>query len=675
MAEKSEEISTKQDSGSLDAKYQLKMETQLEGLSSPFAKAYAVSDKTGAAASNIYALLFDMGFPPDIDKMKVLKKNKIANFTNILDFGKITLSATKTERFAVIIERPAGKKLSEIVKGRKVFEEEYIILTIVGQIADALSTLSEMGIVHGLINANKIYYDEASGKVTVGECVSEFCGFSQDPAYDSIDRLLCHPAGKGDSDLRADYFALGMLIIFLLSGKQPFAGLDREIVIDIRMEHGSYDGMVEHMRTAGGLSFNVRTEKLLKGLLTDHQDEGWRAKEVANWMRRQEVSPPSSKLHRQTSNGMVFDEKEYFGKKYLAHDLFRKWNDAKKTIKVMDISRWMTLALKRNDIAADLDLMAGHGEIIIPDEKLSRIVNLLDTDGPIRYKDLAVHVLGIGSLLAYAYMKGERNIIQRIGEIFGDDLPDHWIRCQKDPTQYGYSVLQWKPNKVRQNILRNGLGFGIERGLYDMNKSLACQSPIVNHSYSANLHDLIVTLDNITPKEDDDPVDRQVAAFIASKLDLSDDMKIKSLQNFPHISRNPQVLMVGLLTVAQAESRVKSARNLTTWLSNRLSTMIGSLHSKGIKKEIKGKIKSASGEGNMNSIFKIIANPSYAKRDHTGYKEAKNQYRMLVMEVAKLKSKSNIQRLAYQIGLKIAVTISYLVCAMTMLYVLFYFST
>ena len=311
--------------------------------------------------------------------------------------------------------------------------------------------------------------------------------------------------------------------------------------------------------------------------------------------------------------------------------------------------------------------------MVIQDEKLSRVLSVLDSNGPIRYKDYAVHPDAFGTFIAYGYYKGNREMIQWVGTMINDRMVDYWITLQDDPLSYDASVLEWQPSREYVHARKTSIGFGIERCLYNMNPTLACQSTMFEGRVVRSLPDLMVALDEIgiSRAKENDPMDRHVAGFIAQRLDLQDDIRVKSIQRFPSLASNPQIMSLALLTVAQGQSRIRVLKGITAWMNIRLATYMESFHSDTIQRELKTRLDKAAREGNLNSLFKIVADATLASQDSVGFTEARQHYHMMENEIRNLEKESNIEKLAYHYGLRFSVMITYLVLAVTTLTVLF----
>ena len=655
--------------GYLDSRYKVRVDSVIEELGTEFAKACEVKDSRGGDyAFEIYALIFDKNFPVRLEVVDFLRNTTNHHILQVLDYGKISLSATKSERFVVILEKPNGPTLRRFITEKGALKEPYVGSTMVDHLLSAIHAYRSVGLVHGSINPDTIYYDEGEGKFVLRESVSSFCGYNQHPAYEALERLECHPAGKGAGSPTADFYALGMVTLYALMGKELYNTDDRDIIIKNKFENGS-QYVIESSIKANKVRITSRMQNLIKGLIHDIPHDRYMSTEVRSWLRKHDTSPAISKAHKQTSSAFTFDDREYFSQRYLAYDIFRKWSFAKQSLRIADISRWVALALKRTELSEKIGGISDSG-VVLSDEKVTKLVMFLDVEGPIRYKETCCTIYGIGTLLAYAYIKGQRDIMQNTAAMFNDGVIEAWIKLQPDPDMFNFSNLGWSIKKIKAAMRKRDMGFGMERALYETNRTLPCQSNIVQSGYVTNLDDLLNKLNAIPANAEADPLDRHISSFIASKIDLMDEIRIQNIQGFPYVAENQQALMIGLLTMAQTESGVKEVKSLTGWMADRLQSLVDKLHSKIIKKEMKAALKSAASDGRFATLFKVISDPSYISRDFYGFHEAKNQYHALAYEIVKIQKQSNIQRQAYQMGLRIAVSIGYFVAIVTLLFVL-----
>jgi len=660
-----------QSRGFLDARYNIQNSTVFEELSTEVARAHPT---TAPGEENLYALVYDKSFPSPIDTVKALKEGNTINISKVIDYGKITLSTSKTGRFAVILKKPTGKSLTELFDGKGYTGENFIVDKILPPLINAINSSHEVGFAHGNINPDNIYFDSETSSFTLREGFSEYCGFSQDHAFESVSTLSCDPAGKGDYDFSVDFFAVGMVLVFLLSGQKPFRNISREELLGLRLSEGSFEVVDEFIKSRKKLQVSNRMLNLLRGLLTESKTERWDVKKVNSWLKQQDFPPPqSSAPNRQEGLEFIFDDKEYFSLGPLLKDLHTNWDRAKTDVDYSKMARWVTMSLKRPNFGEKLEFLApSKAGSAVTDEKLARILIALDPEGPIRFKNISVNIYGFGSYLSYLFSKKDQDKIALARKVLTNDIVEYWINQQSNPDEYTYVSLGWSPMKTRQYAKNSTMCFGMERCLYETNKTLSCQSPVLGSSSPSNLQELLTELDvNIKKISGDGTVDDHITAFIGSKIDLTESVSITTLNSFPKIAKNQQLIELGVLTMAQQQVQAKTLPNIASHLKKGLDEFLGTLHNKSIKKTTLDKLKVATKTGNLSSMFKVMADPVYIRKDIYGFHEAKKQYFMLSNEIIKLQKQSNIRFLAYQYGLRISVTIAYISCLLALWFSLF----
>jgi serine/threonine protein kinase len=643
---------------------------EIAELSNEFAKAYEVNDERETK----YALIFNRAYPIDFEKVNSFKRIENESISTIFEMGKL-LTPSGEESFACILRRPSGKKISQILTERKGgFDESFVTGYIFEQLYLALSLLHKEGIMHGSINPENVYYNSVTGRIYLKENISEFPGFSQKPVFETFERIICHKAGKDGLSYSADYYACGVFIISLIFGHTPLETFPDDIVANIKLENGSFESIYTMMKVERNFSFSPFSENLIRGLLNDRTRDRWGEEEIRKWFRKELVQSSISKIHKQTSTGFLFNDIEYYNPKFLTHAIQQNWDFARKYLKVTELTRWANIGLKDPEIETKLHTItsARFNEVILPDERLSLLIHILDNEGTIRFKDVSVSIYGFGNYIAYLYISQDREKLQHLAQMVDFGLIDSWIRQQKFPDDYKATKLGWSPRKVKMYIRKNLIGFGLERCLYEFNPNIACQSNILKHKYAVSLKDILNGLNDISSGfQESDPIDRHIAAFINRDLEIEDSIKIKPLQNFPHIGKDTNVINTVMLALAQTKSGIVGLNNLSKWLRIKLNAVLEKMNSKVIKKNMQNALDKAADSGDINALYSVIADPSLVRKDIYGFQEAKKQYKMLVYEITKMQAQSNLDKMAYRIGLKISVMVSYLICAACVMVVMF----
>ncbi len=651
-----------------DINYALK----INEFSTEFATAYDAKPRLAQAERvEYYALVFNKFFPADLDKINTYKSIKEKSLQEMIDFGRV--QTAKGEALCCIFKKPVGIKFSELLKKNSALDENFVTGHIFSQLFAGISFMHVNGIMHGGINLENIYFNPRDGALTIRESVSEFVGFSQKPVFETYERMVTHPAGKSNRELSADYYASGVLLVSLFTGDEVLAGITDDIIKKIKFENGSYDAVLGITGARTTVNVSQKTETLLRGVLHDKTKDRWQTKQISGWQRKEITMPPPSRIHKQSSSAFTFQDIDYFSPKYLAYTIQQSWGVSKKNLKINDLARWITFTSRLPDIEKRLFLMvrSDQAEIIVPDEKISRVIYLLDEDGPIRYKDVSFHPDGLGNLLSYYMYKNDQAAIENLSTAVDFGLIEGWVSGQENQDAYKTNLMGWNPRKIKTLIRKNELGFGIERCLYELNPYLPCLSPILENTYSVGLPAVLTALNQgrLNGKEIDN--DKHLTAYICFQTDIEDAIKIKSLQNFPYFSKSIPIKLCAMFALAQQKSGIDNLPGIATWMRKGLNSVIEKLNSNSIRKKIIYDLDIAVATGDLNKIFAAISDGKVIRKDVHGFQEAKKQHKMLTFEILRLKSQHNLDQLAYRMGLKVAVIASYLFSAIAILSIMF----
>jgi hypothetical protein len=361
-------------------------------------------------------------------------------------------------------------------------------------------------------------------------------------------------------------------------------------------------------------------------------------------------------------------EKKYWKKKSLAHDLFIHWDEGKKFIRDDTLVRWIERNVGDSELSEKMDLLSkrtGGGEsgstFDKDDELLSQYILLLDPDGPIRLRNFSAMVAGIGSSLADAYSGNKQQHLDAISNIINYNLISY-LDNQKSNIFEGSAnyeamfVLQ----RCRDLYKKKGIGFGLERCLYELNPTLSCQSHIVFDYVAFALSDLLKILndhDDLNGKS----IDRQLGAFLSMHMNLSVPVRVTSLSRFPDFAANANIQNLALLSMAQQSCDVGALPDLSDKIILNLRNVIDEFHSKYIRIDLTESLGKVAKKGSLPAILKIISDPQFLVRDRLGYRRAVTKYKNNAFQIAKLSNAGAVNNMGYRYGLQLSVLLSFFV--------------
>ena len=621
----------------------------IKDLSSVFAKAFEVRDLK--QKEDLYAIILPNTIPIRFRTVQQLKMFFSPNFANVLESGFTDFARGEHGSFAAILEKPRGRKLSDVLSELKetvgelkpplklLLPEEFIATEIVGPINEVLKLFNEVGVCHGKINHENVYIGSfEEPKVMLGECISEPCGFAQYSQYETTDRAQAMPLGKGNSSIAADYFSLGTLVLYCLFGEIPGSAMDQTEFLTQRLIKGTYNAFL------GTMELPPRITDLLRGLLTDNTQERWGYDQVYNWVKGKKYNLIRPKLRKECVRNYDFLGKTHATKKHLAQTYFQNWDDAALDMKGNRLSKWLELSVNDKDMADSVSALAGinasKGKSRNEDDELvAKSLIVLDPSAPIRYRNVSVHIDGFGTVLANAWLHQNQSEINTFSEIIKLNLVDfkavHDTESQK--------VDRWVVQRLQGYIKLKSLGFGIERCLYDLNPSLPCQSPMLQSQYIIEINQLLYFLnDNASKLSANDPVDRHVAAFLASKLELSQEIKLKMMRHMRDDRAKTQLIKLALLAFAQRKSNAGKLTGLANWIVGKIKFVVDSLHGKKNKKELNAEIKALAEAGNLEGILSLIINSDLFAKDADAFSNAQREYGLYENELKLIKARHSI---------------------------------
>jgi eukaryotic-like serine/threonine-protein kinase len=654
----------------LSERYRIMVDQPIPHLSSLMAKAFAVRD-VQTPDLLLYALVFDSNAMPRKKTIAALKGFRHPNLVALLDEGAVEISLYSESRYVVVMERPAGKPLSELLskQQRNPVVESTVINHLIRPFAEILKAFAAMGISHNRINLSNVYLNNTS--IQLGECISEPSGYSQDFLFEPIDRLLASPYGKPDYAIDADCYATGVLALHFMVGFQPFANMSRDDFINSLLTKGAYHTLIIQWDISENL------QDLFRALINDSKRDRCAPEPMENWLGGRRFNLVLPAVNQETARGFEFCGKLYYNRKALAHALFLNWNEGKAILLDTKLPRWLETSVHKKEVADVVSRIASSsfGEGARAErqnnELLTRIIIALDPSGPIRFKTLSFTPEGTGTLLAHLYFSGDQNELQTLLHAIESDLAAQWIEQQKGGVDY--SAVTSRLQKVRSFLRLQTTGFGIERCLYDFHPSLSCQSPLVKRLAVTTLPEIIYALDVISTTQkasETDFMDTHIAAFIASKLELGKEIRVHELDAIKELAANPKLVALKLFARVQHSVGSPSVKGLTHWIVLRLFPMLDYIHRRNVRHHIQHQLKDAASSGMIGKVTDILLSPEAFVNDYNAFRKAVSAYTTRKYQIARLKDPRERTKHARMVGRGLAQTLAYGTSAFTIYFTL-----
>lgn len=627
----------------LSEHYDILTDKPLPQFNSAVAKAFEVTDRKNK--QYLFAVILPNNLPIRFGALQKLKKIFHPNFCNIVDAGFVDIAQGKFGNFAILCERPQGVPLKDYIPSleRAVREdgtkdyflpEQFIAQKIVEPINEILKLFKDDGLSYGCLNHDKIYIETIDGAVRAKllEPLSEPCGLSQLLQYETISRAQTIPIGKGESKIEDDYFALGVLVYYCMFGESPSIPTDTESFIFDRLENGTYTCYL------GNIEITSRMVDSLRGLLSDLPEERWGHEETSEWVRGKRFNLIRPTYRKESQRSYVMKEKKHYTRRSLAYHFFCEWDEAASELRSKKIIKWLELAVGSAVVADEVaGLITAAGEEKArarksDNELISKALLCLDPPAPIRFKNLAIQIDGLGPFLADAWFKRNQTDINGIKEIFSLNLPDYKVVKDLDTDR---SSDRWLLQRLNNFIAIDSYGFGLERCLYDLNPGLPCQSTLLGNTFIIDLNHLIHHLnDNSAELSKFDPVDRHIAAFVACRLEMTKPLEPAISGLFLTSKLRERVIKLTLLSYVQKKTTISRLNGLAEWIVELITPdFTVYINSKSIRESFEKEMQKAAKTGILSNIIDVINNPNYFMKNKTDLIDAKTEYNALVQNL------------------------------------------
>ncbi|MDP6174577.1 MAG: hypothetical protein QGF09_10450, partial [Rhodospirillales bacterium] len=401
----------------------------LHDLDPPSARAFEAADRLEPTRA-IFALVCIPGMPIRTDVIKQIVGEEIPGTLDLLDEGAVDWPLLGQRCQILVLQRPLGGRAGVITTMElSSHRKADIIRLIVEGVAGGLQQLSFRSIAHGAIRHDNVFFLDADRQsVVLGEFVSVPSGFDQPTVFETIERGMANRAGRGEASKMDDFYSLGVMLVFLILGRNPTGNLDDHQLIATKIAQTSF------MALAGKTQISVTYLDALRGLLNDDQEERWDFEELEHWISGQRLSTLSSKAISKAPRPLKFGGEEHYFSRTLAHAMNMKPDGALKLIRDHTLDQWLERGLEEKEMAhaveqsiVEIDAFQSD-KTIANDILLARVLMLMDPGAPIRYKSLSFFPKGLGPWLAVELLrKGDTKIFV---EAINRNIADNWFTLQ-----------------------------------------------------------------------------------------------------------------------------------------------------------------------------------------------------------------------------------------------------
>lgn len=650
----------------IDGKYKIELNSPLANFTSKTATAYnAIDIKNPEKASSYVALVCETNTLQRTRIISTLINSPHPNIMVLIASGVVELSQPKEERFVIIYEKPKGEKLSKLIattKNRPNFE--FICQNIISPLATAIQHLSELGVSHGNINCDNIYYDIAGtvGAI-IGPCTTEPCGFSQPFYYEPVERMQALPAGKGDGDSSQDFYALAVVVLHIIYGMNHFVEITE-------------NGLIRKILKEGAFSALTRNKDMLeifydffRGLLSHNAHDRWGYKYLKAWLDGKRYNVMPTPPPQEAIRPFEFNDDVAYTRREVADIFFHNWQSVPEIFASGQLSTWVAISLRNKELNEYLlrtaKAVGSSAKKNDPytNEQIMRAIAVFDHSGPVRLGKLSFHLDGINTLFADMIFTESNVELQSLMQFIELSM-FHFVVGQKnkdteksaESENSAIDAIFMKLDRLRSVIRNSGTGFGIERILYDLNPGMKCISPMLAGLHVSSLSSMLKALDKLAPQlsQNNDPIDKHIAAFIASHLNIQHEIHLTSLSAQPILAKNQVMIALKILAAAQQKSGISYLPGLTNWLALRILPLLDVIRSKTLKRKLVTMLSNAARSGSTQKMAEIIIESGYAQAEASAFQQAVQNFKQNANDIIYYNKKEMIEIHSRQLGARMA---------------------
>lgn len=627
-------------------------------------KAYA-ADSLSRSDGRVFALVTDPVLPTRYDLLRFLAGVHIGGQIDLLDHDVTYWPPFGRKTMVLFYEKPKGGRVIIASGKNRSIDEQDIASVVVEPLMNVLQALSEKGLTHRSIRATNLFFaDAAGGAVILGDCASGPPGFDQPLVYETAARMASEPAGRGVGTLADDLYAFGMTLAELGIGRRPLVNMSDQEIMDIKLSKGSFQAVASQEKLPLVLIEPVR------GLLSDNADERWGFSELHAWLDGRRTKPQQGNTEKRAARSQNISGKDYYTVRSLAQGVSKNWVNALAPLRDGSVEIWLRRGLGDNDRAKALsDAMrqlqwGGSDKRAAEDVLIARSIIILDPKGPIRFKGFSAMIDGLGNMLSYDVQHGRGP--QRFSDVVAREIPSFWFGRQEGFNPDIHKLQQVYKN-LRYYVQQKSAGYGYERCLYSMVRNQHCLSPMIEKEYVVDIGQLLPALEKFAENAADEswPVDRHIAAFIASRLEDDVEGQLMAMQN-PSDEVEYSRAIISMLAIVQWRHGPDNLQNLSHWVARLMEPAVKVFHSKARRERIETEIPKLAKRGNLVELYNLINDEQERRKDQSEFVEAVAEYSEAESEVFDLESSGSARlEMAETVGQQAAAFASTMIALLT----------
>lgn len=596
-------------------------------------KAYAAGNKQGASS---FALVCEKHLVPQVEMVQKYMSLSSPHLPKLLGFGVVHWPVDKKDHAVFIYENKMGQNITAGLNPNCLgLKPEMVLNTIFRNLVEALHSMRDTNFFHGSICPSNIYKGVSDNfeNAMLGEMLSVPSGFTQSVLFETIERAVASPIGRGVGALSDDLYSFGVTLAVLMRNHDPLEGYSPEDIILKKIEISSFNAIVGQDR------FPAPVLELLRGLLHDIPSQRWTFDDVLTWLDGRRVNAKHDVITiSKASRPIEFARKKFLRPQPLAIELTKEPAAAALIIENNEISLWLNRSIQNKEFEEKyedaVERIKGESRGGNYVERLATNVAIALASGyPLMYKDLNFYPAGFGNLLADAVVT-QKNMVPFV-EIIQSGMVAFWSICNSDVNFHSADAV----NRIGtcQTILRqSSVGYGIERCIYYLSPTTPCLSEKLEDFCVRTPEDYVRALETMSTSSDRPEwfLDRHITAFLCARDKSVIEPHLADLNATENYRQRQAVLRI--LTAIQMRDKMEPLPGVSTWIVSMLGCVIDRYHDREERERIKARLDKIKTKGILNEIVESLGNFNQIQADTKGFSFAMRQYQALKAESEQL---------------------------------------
>ena len=618
----------------LGDRYQIEFDHPLPELDYGSTKAFAATELRDAKRG-VYAVLPDPALPLRLDALGSVRRLDNNSLVRLLGWDVVDWPPERRRRPAIILERPRGPRLLPSPDAKiEPFREEALLRRVLQPLAQVLDEFAFISLPHRNIRADNLYLDGTDpvrAPIMLGECVSAPAGYLQPVSYETIECGMVHPTGREEGTAANDLYALGVTLAVLFGGRNPLAGMSDREVIEQKLAKGSYATFVGTLRLPSAMI------ELFRGLLNDDENERWGLEQLQMWLGGRRASPKQQVRPGKAARPLTIAGETYTTARSVAEALSRNWDEGLGLVRSGELDQWLRRGLSDEDRtgAVNSAKSAGIEGDGADDVKLAKICIALDPVALIRLRHFRATIDGAARMLAVRF--ADETVRAEFTAILRYNLAGFCTRLNsrlRPEIQRLASAFE----RISPFVLREEIGFGLERAMYTLNANAPCRSPLFEDDYVADLSLLVPALERQAKNKGaafDSLIDRHIAAFAAARLKTNIASELRALRDAK--DRFGYALPAArILALVQIQAGSGAAPTLCGAIASMLEPALARYHNRNTRDRIRARLQEIAKSGRLDALVDVIDDPKAIEQDTREFARAAADHAATVQQIERL---------------------------------------